>query len=150
MGWYIVWTGLVTGIGTIGVFVWAYDTTGLRHAQTMAFFTLVAFQIFHVLAIRSERDTLWTIGLWSNPELIMVAVATMGLQIALMYVPVLQATFHTSALSLTELAGCAAVASTVYLAVEGGKWWRHRRSARGGTNHEPGDTHEDTSIGIRH
>jgi Ca2+-transporting ATPase len=128
MGWHIAWVGLFMGMGTIAVFYWAWKAVDLRHGQTVAFFTLMAFQMFHVLAIRSERDALWTIGLWSNSKLIAAVAATVGLQLALTYLPTFQVLFHTAALSLAELAFCVAVASTVYLAVEGEKWWRHRRA----------------------
>lgn len=42
------------GLGTIALFAWAVRTRDLVHAQTIAFLTLMLFQMFHVLAIRSS------------------------------------------------------------------------------------------------
>jgi Ca2+-transporting ATPase len=111
------------------VFAWAVAQGDLARAHTMAFFTITAFQMFHVLAIRSERESLRTIGLWSNPRLLAAVVLAVGAQLAVTYHPVLQAFFHTTALSGRDLAVCGAVASSVYFAVETEKWWRRNRDA---------------------
>ncbi len=134
MGSHILWTGLLMGLGTIAVFEGGHRTTDLAHGQTMAFFTLAMFQMGHVLAIRSEREALWTIGLWSNPQLMGAVVLTIGLQLAITYAPALQPIFHTTTLTAGQLVTCVAVASTVYVAVEGEKWVRYRRGARRGTS----------------
>jgi Ca2+-transporting ATPase len=112
------------GIGTAAVFGWSVAQGDLVRAHTMAFFTLTAFQMFHVLAIRSEREALWTIGLWSNPRLLGAVLAAVGAQLALTYSPFLQAFFHTTALTGRELALCTAVASSVFIAAEFEKWMR--------------------------
>jgi Ca2+-transporting ATPase len=115
---------MLMGALTIGVFAWALSARDLVHAQTMAFFTLTMLQMSHVLAIRSERDPLWAIGLMSNPSLTGAVVLTITLQGAIIYSPALQPLFHTTALTAGELAWCLGAASLVYLAVEGEKWWR--------------------------
>ncbi|WDT74040.1 MAG: cation-translocating P-type ATPase [Candidatus Manganitrophus sp.] len=122
LGLHIVWVGLLMGLGTIALFAWAVRTRDLVHAQTIAFLTLMLFQMFHVLAIRSERDPLWRIGLFSNPHLLGAAVLTLSLQLAITYLPPLQELFKTTALTAGELFACIGVASTVYFAVEGEKW----------------------------
>lgn len=130
MGAHIVWVGLLMGIGTAAVFGWSVAQGDPVRAHTMAFFTLTAFQMFHVLAIRSEREALWTIGLWSNPRLLGAVLLAVGAQLALTYSPFLQTFFHTAALTGRELALCAAVASSVFIAVECEKWLRRRREPR--------------------
>jgi len=130
LGLHIVWVGLLMGLGTVGLFAWAVRTRELAHAQTIAFLTLMLFQMFHVLAIRSERDPLWRIGLFSNPSLLGAAVLTLALQVAITYLPPLQRLFKTTALTPGELLVCIGVASTVYFAVEGEKWLRAQ--TRGG------------------
>jgi Ca2+-transporting ATPase len=124
LGVHIIWVGVLMGLLTIGLFAWALAARGLVHAQTMAFFTLTMLQMSHVLAIRSERDPLWAIGLMSNPSLTGAVVLTITLQGAIIYSPALQPLFHTTALTAGELAWCLGAASLVYLAVEGEKWWR--------------------------
>ncbi|MBI3995676.1 MAG: HAD-IC family P-type ATPase, partial [Nitrospirae bacterium] len=126
LGLHTVWVGLLMGIGTLGVFGWFHRSEDLAHGRTVAFFTLTMFQMFHVLAVRSERDYLWRIGLFSNPGLIGAVALTVGIQFAITYSPLLQPIFHTTALTSGELAACIATALSVYFAVEGEKWLRYR------------------------
>ena len=127
LGLHVVWVGLLMGLGAAALFAWAVKTRNLLHARTVAFFTLMLFQMFHVLAIRSERDPLWRIGLLSNPYLLGAVVLTLSLQAAITYLPPLQKLFHTTSLTPGELLACIGVAATVYFAVEGEKWLRFRR-----------------------
>jgi Ca2+-transporting ATPase len=129
LGFHIIWVGLLMGLETIGIFGWAHQNQGLVHGQTMTFFTMTMFQMFHVLAIRSERDYLWTIGLFSNPKLIGSVLLTVIFQLAITYSPLLQPIFRTTALTAGELTACITVSSTVYFAVEAEKWWRYRRKS---------------------
>ena len=100
----------------------------------MVFTVLTLSQMAHVLAIRSERESLLTLGLFStarcSPSLL-----TFGLQLAMLYVPALNRLLKTTPLTGGELAACLALSSVVFMAVEGEKWiYRHRsihRSASG-------------------
>jgi len=127
LGWHVVWVGALMGLLTIGLFAWALSTGNLVHARTMAFFTLTVLQMSHVLAIRSERDPLWMIGLLSNLKLVGAVMLTVLLQVAITYSPALQAIFHTTALTAPELLLCLLAALSVYAAVEAEKWWRFGR-----------------------
>jgi Ca2+-transporting ATPase len=112
------------------MFAWSFAQGDLTRAHTMAFFTLTAFQMFHVMAIRSERESLWTIGLWSNPRLLAAVLVTIAAQLGLTYSPFLQSFFHTTALTGRELLLCTAAASTVFIAVEFEKWLRRKAERR--------------------
>lgn len=131
LGLHVIWVGLLMGLGTVGLFAWAIQTRDLAHARTIAFLTLMLFQMFHVLAIRSERDPLWRIGLRSNPYLLGAVVLTLVLQLAITYLSPLQKLFHTTSLSAGELLACIGAAVTVYFAVEAEKWLRTRKSNGG-------------------
>ena len=96
-------------------------------AQTMVFTTLTLAQMAHVLAIRSERESLFVQGLRSNLPLLGAVALTTALQLAVVYVPWLQPVFRTQALSLVEVAVCVVLAAVVFAAVEGEKAWRRRR-----------------------
>ena len=56
--------------------------------------------------------------------------STLVLQLAVIYVPALQAVFRTEALTAGELGLCLAGAAVVFFAVEAEKWIR-RQTARG-------------------
>lgn len=100
---------------------WSIDS-GIAHWQTMVFTALTFTQLAHVLVIRSDRESLLTIGIASNLPLLATVVLTVALQFALVYVPALNRIFDTAPLSAFEVALCAACAVVVALAVESEKW----------------------------
>jgi Ca2+-transporting ATPase len=54
---------------------------------------------------------------------------TLGLQLAVLYVPFLQPVFKTAPLSLWELSACLGMSTVVFWAVEVEKWVRRRGEA---------------------
>ncbi len=118
---HIVWFGLLMGGVTLATQGWAYQT-GDAHWQSMVFTVLTLSQLGHVLAVRSERESVFAIGLCSNRPLIHVLVGTVLLQMATLYVPALNPIFHTQPLGAGELAACLLVSSVVFWGVEVEKW----------------------------
>ena len=94
--------------------------------QTVVFTVLTLAQLGHVLAIRSERESLLAQGLWSNPALLAAVALTLALQLATIYVPALNPLFRTEPLSALQLAFCTAMAALVFVAVELEKWMLRR------------------------
>jgi Ca2+-transporting ATPase len=132
---HILWVGLLLGAICIGIQAWALHA-GDSHWQTMVFTVLTLAQMFHVLAIRSERESLFTLGLLSNWPLLGAVLLTFALQLATIYVPVLNPIFRTEPLTLTELSLCLALSSVVLVAVETekalirrGRLYRERKNA---------------------
>ena len=95
----------------------------------MVFTVLTLSQMAHVMTIRSERESLWTLGLRSNLPLLGAVALTFLLQMATIYVPLLNPIFKTEPLTLSELAICLGAAAVAGLAVELEKLWRRRRRA---------------------
>jgi Ca2+-transporting ATPase len=85
--------------------------------KTIVFTTLCIAQMGHALSARSERPLL-QVPLFSNPWLIMSVVVTSLLQLALIYVPVLQRFFGTYPISLAELGLCLAFSLLLLLYLE--------------------------------
>lgn len=85
------------------------------------FTVLILSQLAHVLAIRSEKESLFTIGLFSNWPMVVTIILTFLLQMATIYVPVLNLVFHTEPLDAAELALCLVLSSVVFIAVEAEK-----------------------------
>jgi Ca2+-transporting ATPase len=131
---HILGVGLLLGGLCLGIQAWAIST-GQAHWQTMVFTVLTLGQMAHVMAIRSETEPLWRLGLGTNKPLLGAVVLTFGLQMATIYVPFLNPIFKTEPLSLAELALCLAAASVVWVAVELEKAWR-RKQYDSTTNHE--------------
>src|SRR5690606_9022230 len=86
---HALWVGLLIGGLCLGVQAWALSG-GNTHWQTMVFTTLTITQMAHVLAIRSESESLWRLGLFSNLPLLGAVLLTLCLQLATIYVPILQ------------------------------------------------------------
>ena len=99
----------------VGFFAWL---RGDPAWQTMAFTTLTMAQMGNALAVRSERYTLWQIGVLSNRLILGAVLLTLVLQLAVVYLPFFQNIFNTLPLSAGDLAislGCSVV---VYLGIE--------------------------------
>ncbi len=114
-------------MGGICVFTQAYSIKGNGLSwQTMVFTVLALSQMGHVLAIRFERDSLFISGIFSNKPLIGAVVLTFVLQMATIYVPVLNPIFKTVPLTAGELAFTLAMSSVVFFAVEIEKFFKRR------------------------
>ena len=127
LGWSIVRIGLLLAALCLGVQHWAIQS-GDTHWQTMVFTVLTLAQMALVLAIRSENDSLFTIGLFSNKPLLGAVLLTFALQMSTIYVPWLNPIFKTQPLPAWELGLCIALAALVFVAVELEKAWRRHRA----------------------
>jgi Ca2+-transporting ATPase len=92
--------GFVPGVGDV------------RHGQTMAFTTLMLFQIFNVLNARSDEDSAF-VGLFTNGWLWTAIGGSVALQVLVLSVPFLQQAFGTTALSGADWLLCVVAASSV-------------------------------------
>ncbi len=126
LGYHIIWVGLLMGGVTLATQAWSLRT-GHAHWQTMVFTVLCLSQMGHVLAIRAERESLFSQGLFSNRPLAGAFLLTFALQMATIYLPQLQPIFKTEALSLPELCATLAASSLVFVAVEIEKWLKRQR-----------------------
>jgi len=75
-----------------------------------------------VLVVRSERESLLHLGLRTNLPLLLAVGGTALLQLATLYVPVLNVVLRTRPLAVGELLLCFVLAGLPALAVEGEKW----------------------------
>ena len=114
----IVLVGVIMATGTLfvldaslpGGFV---DGSGdLRYAQTMAFTTLMLFQIFNVFNARSDDRSALT-NLFTNRWLWAAVALSVVLQVVVVYVPFLQNAFGTTALSARDWGIAVSVSSSV-------------------------------------
>jgi len=114
----IAFVGVIMAAGTLlvldaslpGGFV--EGSGDLRHAQTMAFTTLVLFQMFNVLNARSDERSAFA-GLFTNRWLWTALGVSLLLQVVVIYAPFLQRAFGTVNLSAQNWLFCAAVSSSV-------------------------------------
>ena len=136
-----VFLGTVQSIGVCAVFFWQVNSAGIpyadftasdpayRKAITLAQAAIVVSQFFNSLAVRTDRESVFTIGLFSNPRLIAAGCFGIGLMAAISYVPLLQDVFHTAALSAADWAVLAGFGVLLLAAEETRKWWVRRTPA---------------------
>ncbi len=123
-GLHMIWVGIL-----IAGLVLASQTYAIRHDlhwQSIVFNMICMCQMAHVLAIRSEKQSLFTIGVFSNLPLILSVSLAVILQVAITYVPFLQPIFKTKALTAGEFAAVVVACSIVFFAVETEKFIRRR------------------------
>ena len=129
--WRLAGIGAVMMVGTLAVLD-AYYPGGLitlfaagtspnavdeTHARTMAFTTLMMFQLFNVFNCRSMRRSALA-GLLDNGWLIGAVALSLLLHVLVIYVPVLQAAFHTVALTAFDWAVTTGVAAALLVIME--------------------------------
>lgn len=128
LGWRILWIGMLMGLISLFVGYFYYDPTTSATSgtiwQTMVFTTLTLAQMGNALAIRSNIDSVFTIGFFSNRMMILAVVSTFILQLMLIYVPFFQNIFKTVALPPRDLAVALVLSTIVFFAVEIEKWIR--------------------------
>lgn len=74
--------------------------------------------MFNALACRSEKQSIFTVGFFSNKMFNLAVGGSLLAQMFVIYVPFFQSIFQTEALSLYELAKIIMVTSTVFWADE--------------------------------
>ena len=126
LGRHVIWVGLLMGLLTLGI-GYGYWRMNNPRWQTMIFTTLTLSQMAHVMAIRSERLSVFRIGLLSNLSLVGAVALTAILQWLLVYVSYLQGIFQTVSLKGLDLVLTSAVPAVIFSAVECEKWVGRRR-----------------------
>lgn len=124
MGIDIAWIGVLMGVVSLalGYWYWAYESVTDARWRTIVFTVLTMSQMGNALATRSETESVFQQGLFSNRALIGSILLTFVLQLAVIYLKPLQILFRTEALSVAELGVCLALSTVVFLSVELKKW----------------------------
>ena len=129
IGYHIAWVGLLMAMVTLGTQLWAVHTER-DHWQTIVFTVLSFSQLAHVMAIRSDRQFLFTLGLFSNRPLLGAVFLTFLLQLGVIYLPFANKIFKTQPLTISEIGLCIALSGIVLIAVEFEKLIRRKKSDR--------------------
>jgi len=130
LGYHIIWVGLL--MAGLCLSAQAFSIAHNLHWQTVVFNVVCLTQMAHVMAIRSETRSLFTIGLLSNKPLLISVALSFLLQFLVTYMPWLQPIFNTQSLSWYEFVGVGVLSSLLFFAVEIEKAVSRRKMARGG------------------
>lgn len=115
-GIHMIWVGMLMAGIALSLQAWAINN-GL-HWQTIVFNFLCLSQMGHVLAIRSDIQSFFGVGVFSNKPLIGAVIIALLLQFVITYVPLFQPIFKTEALTLNEFLLVGALSIIVFFAVE--------------------------------
>jgi Ca2+-transporting ATPase len=138
MWWDIGLVGLVMALATLAVMDWALPgglysgpaDRGVRHAQSLAFTTLVVAQLFNAFSSRFQERSAFHRP-FANRWLWVATAISLVLQLFVLYVPFLQRAFHTVPLTAGDWLLCTAAGSAVLWAVELRKLVTRPRALRG-------------------
>jgi len=114
----IFFVGVVMAAGTLYVLDAALPgglvpgTGSLAYGQTMAFTTLMLFQLFNLFNARSDEESAFR-GLLTNHWLWGAIALSVALQFAVVYTPILQRAFSTASLTASDWLRCTVIASSV-------------------------------------
>jgi len=100
---------------------------GYAYAQAVAFTGLVMMEKINVFNFRSLRQSLFKIGFFSNPWLLVAWVTNLGLQLSAIYVPFMQRAMHTVAIGWRDWVLLLIAALPLIAADELYKLWIRRR-----------------------
>jgi len=117
---HMVWVGvLMASLALLGLALdFGVEESGW---QTLVFTTLVFSQLAHVMVVRSERQSLFSIGLLSNAPMAWVVAGSVVVQLAIVYTPLGNEWFNVQPLAPVELAMAFGSALVIVLAVEAEK-----------------------------
>ena len=116
-GFQTIWIGAMIGALALGLGSW-YFFTGRPEWQTMIFTSLAFMQVFQALASRSNKESLFKMGVLSNPLLAGMALLVVALQLAVLYIPALSKFFEVIPLSGCDLSIAAATGVIVFAVME--------------------------------
>jgi len=94
----------------------------LYKARTMAFTAIVMFEKFNIFNFRSFKEPLYKLGLFTNKYLIGAVLLTIGMQLCVVYVPVLQTLFKTVPLGILDWIEILFVSCSILLI---GELWKY-------------------------
>jgi len=111
--------GSLIAIQSLGVLYWAlYEGVPLPKIQTLIFTLVVISLMFNAFNWRSERYSVFSLGVFTNRSLIYSVLSTVLLQLAVIYIPIMQTAFRTVPLSLSDWEMIIPLASTTLIAME--------------------------------
>jgi P-type Ca2+ transporter type 2C len=144
--WYLAGVGSVMMLGTLAVLEAYYpgglftlfatgsgpNATDESYARTMAFTTLMMFQLFNVYNCRSNWRSAFA-GFFDNKWLLIAVAFSLCTHILVVYVPFLQTAFHTVPLAASDWLLATVVAASLLVIVELAKLgFRAQRRATAG------------------
>ncbi len=94
----IVVQSVVMTAAVLGAFYYAWQNYGIEMGRTYALVTLILSELLRAYTCRSERHTIFKIGVFSNRNMNLAFIASFALLALIMFVPALRDVFNVSTL----------------------------------------------------
>lgn len=133
----VLLAGLLLMASAFGLFEWE-ELNGASHAQarTVAVNAFAVISTLYLLNCRSLNRSFWSIGIFSNPWILLGIVMMTMLQLAFTYLPFMNRLFHTEPIGLQSWLGIIAAGFASLWAVGLEKFLARRFSSRTGAVEE--------------
>jgi len=120
----VLTSAMIIVAGTMFVYVHEMMTDGSVTARdtTMTFTTFVFFDMFNALACRSEKKSIFSIGLTTNKMFNFSVLGSIIGQFLVIYMPFFQRVFQTEALTAMDLLAITLLTSSVFWVEEARKF----------------------------
>jgi P-type Ca2+ transporter type 2C len=127
--WAIAGEGLLLAVIALGafsysLFIWQQP---IDQARTVTFTVMVAAQLVHAFNCRSDRWSLFHVGVTTNRALIWAVVASLILQVGILTIPVVEPIFKVVPLPIEDWELMVAMAVLPLAVVEGVKWVKRQK-----------------------
>ncbi|MFZ2900570.1 MAG: cation-translocating P-type ATPase [Saprospiraceae bacterium] len=132
MGAHVIWVGLAIGLMALGAGLLYFDpgNPADKRWQTIIFTSLAFMQMGQALGSRSSQESLFSMGLLTNPVLLGLVVLTIVSQIAVVYLPALDQFFQVTPLGWEEMLVCVGLGVVTLIFLEVEKVWMRGRGLR--------------------
>jgi P-type Ca2+ transporter type 2C len=120
MAFIMLYQGIFIALCSLSAFcfVLLLEKGGIARARTAAFIVLSCSQLFHAFNCRSQSESLFSIGVFTNKKLILANLVSFSLQMSVVYVPFLQTVFKTVPLGMFDWLLVLAISSLPLWAME--------------------------------
>ncbi|MCL4180121.1 MAG: HAD-IC family P-type ATPase [Verrucomicrobia bacterium] len=112
----------IMAAGTLGLFWYARQTGELDYARTVAFTAMATFQWFQVINARSNYQSIFSIGLFSNRWLLLGVGIAILMQLLAVHTSIGHTLLGTTGLSWMDWVRIVAVSGSIWVADEILKW----------------------------
>ncbi len=124
----IILVGTLLFLGAFGLFEWALARGASdAEARTVTVNAFVMVELFYLFNCRSLTKSMFQIGLFSNPWIVVGATTMLVLQLFYTYASPMNRLFHSAPISLIDWAYILAVGLVIYLVIGAEKMFRQRR-----------------------
>ncbi len=129
MGTHVIWVGLAIGLMALGAGLLYFDpgNPADKRWQTVIFTSLAFMQMGQGLGSRSSQESLFSMGLLTNPVLLGLVLLTIVSQIAVVYIPALDQFFQVTPLGWDEMLLCVGLGVVTLILLEVEKVWMRGR-----------------------